>query len=308
MPDAVRAKVGWTSLLLPGALLVGVAGAFGAQSGMMSLPVAWSGTAVDLPPTVIVPAQVFSYRLDGDYQRAGKAVDPPLVTGPHDAVEVMTYQVSAADYARCVADAACEPAEPRRQGEGNVPVTGVNFTDAESYAAWLSRRSGSHWRLPTIEEWTFVAGSKASDPALGVDSDNPADRWIAFYEKQAALGQNALATPKPLGSYGTNEFGVADLAETVWEWTSTCDSRTSFDAAGAQVSQLQSCGVRLLEGRHRTAMSFFVRDSVAGGCSAGAPPDNLGFRLVREPGWIEGAGSGIGEWLSALSKHWGFPS
>ena len=28
-------------------------------------------------------------------------------------------------------------------------------------------------------------------------------------------------------------------------------------------------------------MSDFIRDGVAGGCSAGLPPTNLGFRLVR---------------------------
>lgn len=286
MPNTARAGVGWTSLVVPGALLLGLAGTLGVYSGALTFAVDWGSSTVAPPATVVVPAHQFSYRMDGDYQREGRPVDAPLATVQHAAVEIMTYQVSASDYARCVAEAACEPAEPRRKGSGNVPVTGVNFSDAESYAAWLSRRTGSHWRLPTIAEWTFAAGSKAADPALGIEGDNPADRWIAFYEKQAALGQNALATPMPLGSFGTNEFGVADLAETVWEWTSTCDSRTSFDVAGAQVSQLQSCGVRLLEGRHRTAMSFFVRDSVAGGCSAGAPPDNLGFRLVREPSWL----------------------
>ena len=28
-------------------------------------------------------------------------------------------------------------------------------------------------------------------------------------------------------------------------------------------------------------MSDFIRDGVTGGCSAGLPPTNLGFRLVR---------------------------
>jgi hypothetical protein len=45
--------------------------------------------------------------------------------------------------------------------------------------------------------------------------------------------------------------------------------------------------VRFLEGRHRTPMSTFIRDGRSGGCSVGAPPDNLGFRLVREPHWYE---------------------
>jgi hypothetical protein len=32
-------------------------------------------------------------------------------------------------------------------------------------------------------------------------------------------------------------------------------------------------------------MTFFVRNPKSGGCSVGTPPDNLGFRLVREQGW-----------------------
>jgi formylglycine-generating enzyme required for sulfatase activity len=68
----------------------------------------------------------------------------------------------------------------------------------------------------------------------------------------------------------------------VWEWTSACDSRVILNAAGGAVSQRDSCGVRILEGRHRMAMSAFVQDARGGACSMGLPPDNLGFRLVRE--------------------------
>ena len=294
MSTLMNSTGAWTSLLRPGALLLALGGFLAVQTGLVSPPSIRLAGAIDAPPTVTVPARAHSYRLPGEYQRGGRTIDAPLLTDTQAAIEIMTYQVSATDYARCVADGACDKARPRRNGAGNVPVTGVNFTDAEAYAAWLSASTGSHWRLPTVAEWTFAAGSKAADPALGVEGDNPADRWIAFYDKQAALGRNALATPQRLGSSGVNEFGVADLAETVWEWTSTCDSRTRLDAKGAEISRLESCGVRLLEGRHRTAMSFFVRDALAGGCSAGTPPDNLGFRLVREPSWLAGAASALG--------------
>ena len=36
-------------------------------------------------------------------------------------------------------------------------------------------------------------------------------------------------------------------------------------------------------------MSAFVRDALGGGCSVGVPPDNLGFRLVKEPNWLDQA-------------------
>lgn len=275
-----------TGLILPAVLLAGLLGVVSVQIGILDLSI--SGDASLRPATVSIAPRPYSYRAPGDFIRGRAVVDGPLVAVESPApLEIMKFQVSAADYARCVADGACRKAEPRRPGEGNVPVTGVSFDDATDYAAWLSARTGETWRLPTVAEWAFAAGSKARDPALEIETDanDPAARWLATYERQSALGLGAAATPKPLGSFGENEFGVADLAESVWEWTASCDSRTALGAGGETVSFIESCGVRLLEGRHRTPMSAFIRDAQGGGCSGGAPPDNLGFRLVRERSW-----------------------
>jgi len=37
-----------------------------------------------------------------------------------------------------------------------------------------------------------------------------------------------------------------------------------------------------VQGAHRTYMTDFIRDPRTGGCAAGVPPANLGFRLVVE--------------------------
>lgn len=275
-------------LLLPALLLAALLGILGTQTGIVRFPA--SADPALRPATVTIAPRSYTYRAPGEFLVGKASVDGPLLTIDNPAaLEIMKYQVSAADYALCVADGACKKAEPRRPGKGNVPATGVSFDDAMDYAGWLSSKTGKTWRLPTVAEWVFAAGTKARDHALGIETDaaDPAERWLAFYEKEAALGRNALATPEPLGAFGENEFGVADLAGPVWEWTATCDSRTTLGLAGETLSYLESCGVRLLEGLHLTPMSSFVRDAQSGGCSVGAPPDNLGFRLVRERGWWE---------------------
>jgi hypothetical protein len=59
--------------------------------------------------------------------------------------------------------------------------------------------------------------------------------------------------------------------------------RQSVDADGHLLGDaVTNCGVRVVEGQHRTYITDFIRDARAGGCSVGIPPANLGFRLVRE--------------------------
>jgi formylglycine-generating enzyme required for sulfatase activity len=270
----------------------------GVQTNLITIPT--FGPSMTGPETVLIASRPFDFRAGGDYVSGNAPSDSPMVhVEQPPPLEIMKYQVSAADYAQCVTDGACEKAQPRRRGKGNVPATGVSYDDAIDYAAWLSKQTGATWRLPTIEEWTFAAGSKAVDPALGVktDTSDPAERWLLTYDRETALGNNGPAKPEPLGAFGVNEYGVADLSAVVWEWSATCASRTTRNDAGNVLTQVESCGVRYLEGRHRTPMSTFVRDAVGGGCSVGIPPDNFGFRLVREPGWIERAGNLVAAWL-----------
>jgi len=236
--------------------------------------------------TVTVAPGTFTYRLPGEYLRDGRPVDAPTRVVKFSAgFAIMKYQVSADDYAACVADGACEAADGRASGD--FPVTGVSHRDAEAYAAWLSRRTGEVWRLPTDEEWSFAAAERLHDDALGLedDGDNPATRWLARYRSEAEGRAGRDPQPKPLGHFGANSKGVFDIAGNVWDWTSTCYLHATLapGAAATKVARsVENCGVRVVDGRHRGYMSTFIRDGKSGGCAAGLAPDNLGIRLVRE--------------------------
>jgi len=59
---------------------------------------------------------------------------------------------------------------------------------------------------------------------------------------------------------------------------------TSICSRSKQPSETHPhCGVRVVQGAHRAYMTDFIRDPKTGGCAAGVPPANLGFRLVVEP-------------------------
>src|SRR5690606_33815337 len=126
-------------IALPAALLAAALGAIAWQV-LPALP----GTAPTFAPeTVTLPPGELHYRAGGHFFVNGVAVDAPMETTRFDEpLTIMKYQVTAAEYAACVADGACTAADPRNVGEGDVPVTGVNFRDATDYAAWLSARTG----------------------------------------------------------------------------------------------------------------------------------------------------------------------
>ena len=194
---------------------------------------------------------------------------------------MMRRQVTAAEYEECVREGGC-PASPQdSMTAGERPVVKVSWRDASAYASWLSHKTGRTYRLPTDEEWAFAAGSRFSDDSLGAnDSADPSKRWLARYEKESNR-DNFDKDVKPSGSFGANEHGIVDMAGNVWEWTDTCYRRAALDADVAGGRATVNCGVRVVAGRHRSYMTDFIRDARSGGCAAGVPPANLGFRLVR---------------------------
>ena len=96
----------------------------------------------------------------------------------------------------------------------NKPVAYVSLDDATAYAKWRSVVDGVTYRLPTEEEWEYVArnGSKENLFPWG-------DNWN---DANAVVGKKD-SEPNDVGSKpeGANVWGVLDLIGNVWEWTST---------------------------------------------------------------------------------------
>ncbi len=163
-----------------------------------------------------------------------------------------------------------------------MPVTGVSYRDAIAYAAWLSAKTGETWRLPSDEEWAFAAAERMNDDALGLEQDgaNPAARWLARYRAEAGAGERD-AEPRPLGHFGLNGKGLADVAGNVWEWTTTCYVRATMKAdgsCGAERGELRrACGGRAWHAATCRTSSATARGRL---CAAGIAPDNLGIRLA----------------------------
>jgi formylglycine-generating enzyme required for sulfatase activity len=287
--------------------LAALAGAMTVSAAALGLevlaPVEPGGNGLGQAQITILAPGSFIHPQPGEFLQADRPAAAPRIRATIDEpLAIMTYQVSLDEYARCVADGSCESADAR--GTGDLPVTGVSYLDATAYATWYSEATGENWRLPTDEEWAFAAGERftADVEPLEEDPSNPARGWLSSYQREVDMARKPDPEPRARGAFGVNDNGVGDIAGNVWEWTSSCYVRTTLSPDGtATESAVENCGVHVVEGFHRTYMSNFIRDGKSGGCAVGLPPDNLGFRLVRERSGLFGARgiwSGLRSFLS----------
>ena len=93
----------------------------------------------------------------------------------------------------------------------NHPVYTVSAACADAYAAWLARRTGRGFRLPTEAEWEWAAGGSGA-------SEFP---WGESFDAELAnTAETGLFNTSPVGAFvgGESAFGVADMAGNVEEY------------------------------------------------------------------------------------------
>ena len=172
--------------------------------------------------------------------------------------------------------------DPNFPQSGRHPVTCITWSDAQSYAQWLSAKTGARYDLLTEAQWEYAARSGTSTPASFTgapgsvcDYANTADQsakesgggpdW-----KYAGCHDGYGAQTSPVGSYRPNPFGLYDMYGNVWEWTQDCYHP---DYVGAPT-----------DGSAWSAPTCSAR--VVRGSSLSAPPDNL-RSAARSQGSVE---------------------
>jgi formylglycine-generating enzyme required for sulfatase activity len=134
-----------------------------------------------------------------------------------DAFRIMRYPVTNLEYREFLLDTGLG-ALPTSWRFGrfpthraNHPVWTVHPGHAESYATWLSERTGRRFRLPTEAEWEYAAGG-------GLDREYP---WgDEFLPDHANTVEDGPLTTTPIGIYpaGRSPFGADDMAGNVEEF------------------------------------------------------------------------------------------
>ncbi len=110
------------------------------------------------------------------------------------------------------------------------PVVNVSWNDAVAFAAWLSRKEGTTYRLPTEAEWEYAcrAGtttkySSGDDPESLATVGNIADGTAKEKNPNwtwAIAAHDGFVYTAPVGRYHPNAWKLFDMHGNVFEWCS----------------------------------------------------------------------------------------
>lgn len=156
-------------------------------------------------------------------------------------------------------------------GEGELPVVGINWFEADAYARWSGRR------LPTDGEWLMAA----TCPVITTNSELVQRRFPwgdALDPHRANLGMMGLGRPNAVHEFleGSSAHGINQLIGNVWEWTASDLVITSYGKEVHFDVPIKS----LRGGSFDTYFESQATCQFQSGESALARRHNLGFRCA----------------------------
>jgi len=192
------------------------------------------------PEMVIVPAGSFMMgSLENEEFHQTDQSPQHLVTFSQP-FAVGRFTITFSEWDACVADAGCNHHRPedRGWGRGRRPVINVNWNDAKSYVAWLSRRTGKPYRLLSEAEREYVTRAGTTTPFWWGSSISPS---------QANYGANQSTVT--VDSFQPNPWGLYQVHGNVYDWLEDCYHET-YNGAPSDGSAWTSgdCKYRVLRG------------------------------------------------------------
>lgn len=150
------------------------------------------------------------------------------------------------------------------------PVTNVSWFTAKSYCEKKGKR------LPTVDEWEYVAMANEKVPdARTLKMYNTF--ILGWYEKPKTFKNK-------VGSTFKNYWGVYDLHGLVWEWTSDFNSVLVSGESRKDVDNDSNlfCGSAAVGTTDLMNYAAFMRYATRGSLKARYTMKNLGFRCVKD--------------------------
>ena len=149
-------------------------------------------------------------------------------------------------------------------------ATNISWFAANDYCACQGKR------LPTIDEWEYVAMANEKIPDARRLKDYN-EYILSWYEKPKTFNNE-------IGSTFKNYWKVYDLHGLVWEWTSDFNSVLISGESRKDVDNDSNlfCGSAAIGANDLMNYAAFMRYAIRGSVKAKYTMKNLGFRCVQD--------------------------
>jgi formylglycine-generating enzyme required for sulfatase activity len=229
----------------------------------------------DCPKMIVVPSGNF---IMGSLESSPffKMELPPHPVTINQRFAISALEVTLGEWNACVDHGGCTPVVAGGAASAALPVTNVNWKDAQTYVAWLKRITGRDYRLPTEAEWEYAARGQRS----------PGKTYYFFGNDEAELdqyawyGDNSDDQLHPVGQKKPNPFGLFDMYGNVAEWVQDCYHDT-YEGAPADGSAWTAwnCIRYVIRGGSYVDRARMLRSSARD--SSDKATDTIGLRVAR---------------------------
>lgn len=180
--------------------------------------------------------------------------------------------------------------DPGFRQEDSHPAVCITWTEAQEYTAWLTQKTGHHYRLLSEAEYEYLerAGNPTAFPwgsegqCTQVNgADAVAQTRFPSWTDAAHCSDGYLFT-SPVDHFPANAFGLYDIAGNVRSWTQDCYHPTYQDApTDGSPWESGDCSLRVLRGGAWDSRPETLRVARRLWEQATGSTDSTGLRVAR---------------------------
>jgi formylglycine-generating enzyme required for sulfatase activity len=241
----------------------------------------------DCPEMVVVPSGTFIMgtpateidRYEGEDPVHRVTIPKPFAVG--------RFSISFDEWDACLADGGCngKRGDDHGFGRGRMPAQGISFENAQAYLAWLSKKVGRTYRLPSETEREYFTRAGTTTPFWFGKTVSERD---ANYDASIPYGDGPRGKrsqgPKPVDFYKPNPFGLYQVHGNIRELTMDCyNKRYTEDTPSDGTPWLDGdCSKRVVRGGQWDLSANQIRSGARDEARVDSEGGFKGFRVVRD--------------------------
>jgi formylglycine-generating enzyme required for sulfatase activity len=183
--------------------------------------------------------------------------------------------------------------QPGFDGMASHPVVCISWHEAQAYVAWLQRRTGKPYRLPTEAEWEYAARAGTRTRYSFGDDETAlcayarfADLGSRFSWRDACRSNTVTYGTVPVGSLKPNPWGIFDVHGNAWEWVEDCwtPNASEIPTDGSAFVRPGNCEMGVVRGGSWPSGSRRVRSAMRSPAPTASHFNNNGLRVALSLG------------------------